>query len=192
MTAKEVLDTIKLMFVETSTTELSNETVETVETKMAEAKLVDGTTVYTSGDLEEGATLYIKTEDGEEDPMAPSGQHMLQDEKTLITVGENGVIEKIETVEEEMKDEDEMKEHSKKEKEEMSSEEFANELTNAIKPLIDEIATLKNELATLTERFEKVANEPASKKIRNNFSQDEKASNFDSRFETLLRIKNGN
>ena len=189
MNAKQALDAIKLMFVETSTEELSNETVETVETKMAEAKLVDGTMVYTEGDLEEGATLYIKTDD-EEDPFAPMGVHELEDEMTLVTVGENGVIEKIETKEEEI--EDEMKEHDKKEKEEMSTEEFANELSNVIKPLIDEISTLKNELATLTERFEKVANEPASKKIRNNFSADEKASNFDQRFETLLRIKNGN
>lgn len=191
MNAKQALDAIKLMFVETSTEELSNETVETIETKFAEAKLVDGTIVYTEGDLEEGATLYIKTEDGEEDPFAPMGVHELEDEMTLVTVGENGVIEKIETKEEE-EIEDEMKEHSKKEKEEMSAEEFASELTNVIKPLVDEIATLKAELSTLTERFEKVANEPASKKIRNNFSADEKASSFDQRFETLLRIKNGN
>ena len=187
MNAKHVLDTLKLMFVETSTEELANEVNETTEATFAEAKLVDGTTVYTEGDLVEGATLYIKTEE-EEDPFAPSGLHMLQDEKTLVTVGENGVIEKIETKEEE--EIEDMKEHEDK-KEEMSTAEFAAELKGILEPLVNEINTLKAELSTLTERFEKVASEPATKKIRNNFSADEKNTTFERRFETLLKIKNG-
>ena len=186
MNAKEVLDTIKLMFVETSTEELSNEVNETTEATFAEAKLVDGTIVYTEGDLVEGATLYIKTDD-EEDPFAPEGVHELEDEKTLVTVGENGEIIKIENKEEEVED---MKEHEDK-KEEMSTAEFAAELKGILEPLVNEINTLKGELSTLTERFEKVASEPAAKKIRNNFSADEKNTMFERRFETLLKIKNG-
>ena len=188
MNAKNVLDTLKLMFVETDTQELANEVnEETIETNFAEAKLVDGTIVYTEGDLVEGATLYIKTED-EEDPFAPEGVHMLEDEMTLVTVGENGEIIKIETKEEE--ETEDMKEHEDK-KEEMSAEEFTSQLTEVLQPLVEQINTLKAELSTLTERFEKVASEPATKKIRNNFSSDEKATSFERRFETLLKIKNG-
>ena len=64
--------------------------------RLAEATLVDGTEVYTEGELQEGAILFVRAGDGvSEDPFAPTGMHELSDGK-IVTVGENGEITKIE------------------------------------------------------------------------------------------------
>ena len=69
---------------------------EETEVKMAEATLVDGTEVYTEGELEPGAILFVRAGEGaSEDPFAPAGLHETT-EGLLITVGENGEITSIE------------------------------------------------------------------------------------------------
>ena len=72
----------------------------------AEATLVDGTEVYTEGELQDGAILFVRAGEGaSEDPFAPAGMHETTDGK-LITVGENGEISKIEDKPEEMEDDE--------------------------------------------------------------------------------------
>ena len=45
------------------------------EVKMAEATLVDGTEVYTEGELQAGAILFVRAGEGaSEDPFAPEGK----------------------------------------------------------------------------------------------------------------------
>ena len=47
-----------------------------VENKFAEATLVDGTEVYTEGELQAGAILFVRAGEGaSEDPFAPEGKH---------------------------------------------------------------------------------------------------------------------
>ena len=53
---------------------------EVVTVKMAEATLVDGTEVYTEGELEVGAILFVRAGEGvDEDPFAPAGKHETTD-----------------------------------------------------------------------------------------------------------------
>lgn len=162
---------------------------EKTEVKMAEATLVDGTEVYTEGELEPGAILFVRAGEGaSEDPFAPAGLHETT-EGLLITVGENGEISSIEEkaeenieAEEEITEEVEMK---------FNADEFITEIAGIIKPYTEEISTLKEELNTLTERFEAVADLPASKKIRNNFSEEAKniKNRAEARYEKLVEIR---
>ena len=63
---------------------------------MAEATLVDGTEVYTEGELEPGAILFVRAGEGaDEDPFAPEGIHETTD-GLLITVGASGEITNVE------------------------------------------------------------------------------------------------
>ena len=160
------------------------------EVKMAEATLVDGTEVYTEGELQPGAILFVRAGEGaDEDPFAPAGLHETT-EGLLIAVGENGEITSIEE-----KAEEEIQAEEEKKEEEVamafSSEEFLSEIAGIIKPYAEEISTLKEELNTLTERFEAVADLPATKKIRNNFSEEAKAikNRAEARYEKLVEIR---
>ena len=75
---------------------MEEEVKEEVEVKMAEATLVDGTEVYTEGELQPGAILFVRAGEGaDEDPFAPEGQHETTD-GLLITVGESGEIMSVE------------------------------------------------------------------------------------------------
>ena len=162
---------------------------EKTEVKMAEATLVDGTEVYTEGELEPGAILFVRAGEGaSEDPFAPMGKHETT-EGLLITVGESGEISSIEEkaeenieAEEEIKEEVEMK---------FNADEFITEIAGLIKPYTEEISTLKEELNTLTERFEAIADQPATKKIRNNFSEEAKVikGRAEARFDKLVEIR---
>jgi len=162
---------------------------EETEVKMAEATLVDGTEVYTEGELEPGAILFVRAGEGvSEDPFAPAGLHETT-EGLLITVGENGEITSIEEkaeenieAEEEITEEVEMK---------FNADEFITEIAGLIKPYTEEISTLKEELNTLTERFEAIADMPATKKIRNNFSEEAKVikGRAEARFDKLVSIR---
>ena len=166
---------------------------EEVSTTMAEATLVDGTMVYTEGELAVGATLYVSTEE-EEDPFAPAGLHETS-EGLLITVGENGEIASIEekaaeeTSEEEVTEEV-MEEEVKEEKEEMSSEELLAAIAELVKEYRSEV---KEEMEALTERFNAIADEPATKPVRNNFTKEaaDAKTKADARLETLIAIRKG-
>ncbi len=166
---------------------------EEVSTKMAEATLVDGTLVYTEGELAVGAILYVSTEE-EEDPFAPSALHETS-EGLLITVGENGEITSIEekaaeeTSEEEVTEEV-MEEEVKEEKEEMSSEELLAAIAELVKEYRSEV---KEEMEALTERFNAIADEPATKPVRNNFTKEaaDAKTKADARLETLIAIRKG-
>lgn len=90
MKVTDVIKKLKLMLAETT------EVVKETEVKMAEATLVDGTEVYTEGEIVPGAILFVRAGEGvSEDPFAPAGIH----ETTtglLITVGEGGEIVSVE------------------------------------------------------------------------------------------------
>ena len=185
---EEVIETPVAMEEETTTEE------ETV--KMAEATLVDGTAVYTEGELAVGAILYVSTEEAE-DPFAPEGMHETSD-GMMITVGENGEITSIEeaapteALEEEKKEEVEMEEEVIEE--EVKTEMTSEELLGAIAELISEYKKeVKEEMNSLTERFNAIADEPATNPVRNNFTKEaaDAKTKADARLEALIAIRKG-
>lgn len=176
------------------------ETVTVVENKFAEAELVDGTQVYTEGELQDGAILFVRAGEGaSEDPFAPAGKHETTDGK-LITVGENGEISKIEDMGAEVEASEEDKEEVKMEEEEIEIEEkkefdvegMLEGIATMLEPYTDEIKELKKELSLLQERFNVVADEPATKPVRNNFSKtkQEAESTLATRMDALRAIRN--
>lgn len=191
MTVNNALNRLRVM--------LGAETEEVVvtETKMAEATLVDGTNVYTEGELEAGAILYIAVEEGEA-PFAPEGIHETT-EGLLVTVGENGEITAIEEkapeveASEDKKEEVEMEEEEVEVKEEFDVEGLLEGIADMLTPYTEEIKELKEELVTLTERFNSVADEPAAKKVRNTFSEEAKnrATTAEARLERLVSLRKG-
>lgn len=174
---------------------------EKVEIKAAEATLVDGTEVYTEGELQDGAILFVRAGEGaSEDPFAPEGVHETTD-GLLITVRENGEISKIENKSDEVeasykdKEEVEMEEEiieEKKEIKEFDADALLEGVADLLKPYTEEIKELKEELSVLTSRFNDVADEPAAKKVRNTFSQDAETqkSITERRLESLIAIRN--
>ena len=174
MTVNDAIGKLRVMLGAATETVVEMETEEkveeTVEIKAAEATLVDGTEVYTEGELETGAILFVRAGEGvSEDPFAPEGVHETT-EGLLITVGENGEISSIEEqapVEAEDKEEVEVEmedEEEKEEKKEFDAEELLEGVANLLQPYTEEIKELKEELSVLTSRFNDVADEPAAKK----------------------------
>jgi len=186
---EEVIETPVQMEEETTTEE------ETV--KMAtEATLVDGTQVYTEGELAVGSILYVSTEE-DEDPFAPEAIHETS-EGMLITVGENGEITSIEekASEEAPAEEttEEVMEEEVIEEEEVKTEMTSEELLGAIAELISEYKKeVKEEMNSLTERFNAIADEPATKPVRNNFTKEaaDAKTKADARLEALIAIRKG-
>lgn len=140
----------------------SEEVVQVVETKMAEATLVDSTVVYTEGELIVGAVLYVSVAEGEA-PFAPEGIHETT-EGLLITVGMNGVIEAIEEVATE-----ETPEAAAPEAAPAATEELLSAIVDIVAPYQEQIKTLKNEMSLLTERFNAIAEMPAAAPVKRNF-----------------------
>jgi len=168
------------------------------ETKMAEAELVDGTVVYTEGELEVGATLLIKVEEGEESPYAPEGIHETTD-GMLVGVGPNGEIMEISEVEAEAKPEEVIEEVMEEVEVEVevpeeaipATEELLTGIAEIIAPFTEEIAALTEEVTELKAKFSKLADEPAAKPIRNEFSENSaKRSITDKRMEALKALRN--
>lgn len=201
MNVNEVITKLKVMLgAETETVEevqLEAETTEeTTEVKMAEAELIDGTIVYTEGELAPGAILMVKPAEGEEPVMAPQGIHETTD-GFLVEVGEAGEIISIEEKAAEATEEvveEEMAEEDKKEKSyDMSAEELIEAIAEMMKPQAEELKKLKEELSTLQERFNQVADEPAAPRVRNTFSQEAAAAKnrAEARFERLMKIRKG-
>ena len=201
MTVNQAISKLRVML--GATTEevkevvMEEEVKEEVEVKMAEATLVDGTEVYTEGELQPGAILFVRAGEGaDEDPFAPAGQHETTD-GLLITVGESGEIMSVEEkggseeTPEEAQESFEDKEDDKKE--EFDVEGLLEGIAGMLQPYTEEIKELKEELSVLTSRFNEVADEPAAKKVSNTFSKvaDETKSIAEARFERLVAIRKG-
>ena len=169
------------------------------EAKFADATLVDGTEVYTDGELVVGATLLIKTEEGEESPYAPSGIHETTD-GLLIGVGENGEIMEITEASAEAATEEVVEEAMEEVEVEVpvseeampATEELLNGIAEMIAPFTEEIAALTEEVVELKAKFSKLADEPAAKPIRNSFSEikADKDAHFAKRMEALRALRN--
>ena len=173
MTVNDAITKLKVM--------LGADTAEVtvVENKFAEATLVDGTEVFTEGELQDGAILFVRAGEGaSEDPFAPAGKHETTD-GLIITVGENGEISSIEDggaeveASEDKKEEVEMEEEIIKEEEEVKfdAEGMLAGIAEMLLPYTDELTKIKEELSKLEERFNTVADEPAAKPVRNTFSE---------------------
>lgn len=194
MTAKELLTKLRVKL-----SEKTEEVVAIPETKMAEAELVDGTKVYTEGELAADAILYIAVEEGEA-PFAPAGLHETT-EGMLITVGENGLITSVEAKTEEELIEEEIVEEAMEEEEvieeeivkEFEIEELVEAIAEMIAPQTEVIEELKQELSTLKERFNVVAGEPAATRVKNTFSEEAKTAKgiAEARFERLVALRKG-
>ena len=202
MTVNDAITKLRVMLGASTETVVEMETEEkveeTVEIKAAEATLVDGTEVYTEGELEAGAILFVRAGEGvSEDPFAPAGIHETTD-GLLITVGENGEISSIEDKSPEVEASEEEKKEVEMEEEEDKKEEFDMDgmlegIAAMLKPYTEEIKELKEELSVLTSRFNEVADEPAAKKVSNTFSKvaNENKTTAEARFERLVAIRNG-
>lgn len=175
----------------------TEEVKEVVETKMAEATLVDGTEVYTEGELQAGAILFVRAGEGaSEDPFAPEGKHETTD-GLLITVGESGEITNIEEKSGEEQDVREAEDTFEEEEEVIVKEKdfdldgMLEGIATMLEPYRDEIKELKEELSVLTSRFNEVADEPAAKKVANTFSQEaqNRATTAEARFERLVSLR---
>ena len=170
MTVNDMVKKLRVM--------LAADTEVVTEAKFAEAELVDGTVVYTDGELEVGAILLIRTEEGEESPYAPEGIHETT-EGLLIGVGPNGEIMDIteageDTVTEEVIEEelDEVVvEAPVSEAALPATEELLTGIAEMIAPFTEEIAALTEEVTALKARFQTIADEPAATPIRNTFSE---------------------
>jgi hypothetical protein len=168
-----VNDVIKAMRVKLSA---ANSIV--TKAKFADATLVDGTEVYTEGELVVGSILYVKVEEGDA-PFAPEGLHETND-GMLITVGPNGEITEIsEVANEEVVAEAPVEEAMEEIEVEVpvapeaipATEELLAGIAEIIAPFTDEIAALTEEVVALKARFNKIAGEPAASPIRNTFSE---------------------
>ena len=143
--------------------------------------MIDGTEVYTEGELEVGAILFVRAGEGvSDDPFAPEGMHETNDGK-VITVGENGEISKIEDVAEaaEPVKEDEAEvelSEDKKDEKEFDAEGLVAAIAEMLIPQTEVIEELRKELSTLKERFEVVADQPAAKPVAKNTFADAKVS----------------
>ncbi len=175
----------------------TEEVKEVVETKMAEATLVDGTEVYTEGELQAGAILFVRAGEGaDEDPFAPIGKHETTD-GLIITVGESGEITNVEEKsgeEESVSEAEESFEEEEvvvEEKKEFDVEGLLEGIAGMLEPYTEEIKELKEELSVLTSRFNEVADEPAAKKVSNTFSKEaiNKQSTSEARFERLVALR---
>ena len=175
---------------------------EVVTVKMAEATLVDGTEVYTEGELEVGAILFVRAGEGaDEDPFAPAGKHELTTGE-IVTVGENGEITEIETPGAEAVEADEAKEEEMEEIEVpveiadevseeaiIATEDLLTGIAELVAPFTEEIAVLKEEVVELTKRFEKMAAEPGATKVKSTFSDKTRSNAQINRLQQLKKLK---
>ena len=177
MTVSDAIKAVKVMLGADVPTEEIKLPTQKEEVAMAEAELVDGTIVYSEGDLAAGAVLYVKTPEGEEDVLAPIGKHETKG-GLIVSVGEGGLIEAIDEVEaapveaqEDIKEE-EMEEHDLPKEEEMNAEDLLAAIADMIKGYMVEVSEVKEELSQLTERFNEVADLPATKPVKKSFMEE--------------------
>ena len=173
MTVNDLVKKLRVM--------LAADTEVVTETKFADAELVDGTIVYTEGELVVGATLLVRVNEGEESPYAPEGIHETTDGK-LIGVGPNGEIMEISEVEAEAKPEEVIEEVMEEVEVEVpvseeaipATEELLTGIAEMIAPFTEEIAALTEEVTELKAKFSQLADEPGAKPIRNTFAENKK------------------
>ena len=189
MNANEAITKIKLMLGlnEETTPAIPEPTIENVE--LAEATLVDGTVVRVDGEFEPGKSIFVVTEEG--DVPAPDGAHETTD--GLIVTTEGGVIVSIEekAAEEAPAEEAPAEEVVVEEASAEFSDEFVSSIVDTLKPALEQIDALRNEIASLKSEFNAFSEAPATKKITNNLS-DYKATIADkheARFNALKQIR---
>lgn len=189
MNANEAINKIKLMLGlnEETTPVIPEPTIENVE--FAEATLVDGTIVRVDGEFEPGKSIFVVTEEG--DVPAPDGAHETTD--GLIVTTEGGVIVSIEekAAEEAPAEEAPAEEVVVEEASAEFSDEFVSSIVDTLKPALEQIDALRNEIASLKSEFNAFSEAPATKKITNNLS-DYKANIADkheARFNALKQIR---
>jgi uncharacterized coiled-coil protein SlyX len=170
------------------------------EVKMADISLIDGTELFTEGELVVGAVLLVKVAEGEA-PFAPAGMHETVD-GMILTVGENGVIEAIEekVVEAAPATEAPATEEAPATDTQMAADPEA--LLAAIAELISgyqaevaaEVAQVNEEMKALTERFNAVAGSPAAKPVKRNFMEEASAAKEVelARFNKLVALRKQN
>jgi hypothetical protein len=190
MKVNEVIKKLKLMLAES--TDVVEETK--VKEEMAEATLVDGTEVYTEGEIVPGAILFVRAGEGvSEDPFAPEGIHETTS-GLLITVGEGGEIVSVEEkapVEATKKTKMAEDESAIAKEVEMSLDDILMAIAQILAPYIKDMNGIKEEIEVLESRFNKVANEPAAKKISSSFKADiaTPSSTAEARFEKLVQLR---
>ena len=182
MKAVDAIKQIKVMLGMEPEVTIDSETVETqpaeTEVELAEATLVDGTIVKAES-LEEGAALFVVTEEGE--IPAPVGVHETADGK-LITVEEEGIIAKVE---EKPMDEPEVEVAN----EEFDSEDFLGKIAELINSKFSE---LEAKISSVDAEFHAFKAEPAAKKITNNLGETQKVEGdlAAARLEKLMEFRN--
>lgn len=190
MKVNEVIKKLKLMLAES--TDVVEETK--VKEEMAEATLVDGTEVYTEGEIVPGAILFVRAGEGvSEDPFAPEGIHETTS-GLLITVGEGGEIVSVEEkapVEAGKKTKMAEDESAIAKEVEMSLDDILMAIAQILAPYIKDMNGIKEEIEVLESRFNKVANEPAAKKISSSFKADiaTPSTTAEARFEKLVQLR---
>jgi len=165
MNTKEIMNRLKVL--------LAIE--DKVEEKMkTTATLVDGTEVYVEeGAIEPGNILYIVNEEG--NVLAPEGMHETSD-GLLVTIASNGEIVSVEPkapVEAEKKEdevEDEVMAEETEDEDKKSEEKMADDLIEGmaelLKPFIDEIKSLKEEVEQAKVKMNAIADQPAATRIK--------------------------
>lgn len=189
MNANEAINKIKLMLGlnEETTPVIPEPTIENVE--FAEATLVDGTIVRVDGEFEPGKSIFVVTEEG--DVPAPDGAHETTD--GLIVTTEGGVIVSIEekAAEEAPAEEAPAEEVVVEEASAEFSDEFVSSIVDTLKPALEQIDALRNEIASLKSEFNAFSEAPATKKITNNLSdyKADIADKHEARFNALKQIR---
>lgn len=139
--------------------------------ELAEATLIDGTVVKVDGELAEGKSLFVITEDG--DIPAPMGTHETTD-GLLVSVDENGVITAIEEKpipEEaaEMSNEVEASEAVVEPAQGANgSDELLAQIAGLISPLQEQLQAMEEKYSSLSAQFSAFKDEPAAERITNN------------------------
>ena len=166
----------------------------------AEATLVDGTQVYTEGELQVGAILFVRAGEGvSEDPFAPAGMHETTD-GTIVTVGENGEITEIANTEAAAAAEEVIVDEAMEEVEVEvpvtpealpATEALLAGIAELIAPFTEEIAVLTEEVVALKKRFETMAAEPGASRVKNTFANvlAEKNTATANRIEALAKMR---
>ena len=180
MTAIEAINKIRIMLglddANANVDASVEKTISNVE--LASATLLDGTIVKTEGDFEVGKQLLVETAEG--DIPAPEGIHETTD-GLLVSVDSNGIITSIE---EKAVEETETKEQE-------FNGDFVNALVNALKPSLDKIDKLTEEVGKLKGQFREYIEEPATPKIYNNLNDLVKREQnlMDSRIAKLVELR---
>ena len=173
MNTKEIISRLKVLLAIEDKAE---------ETKMkTAATLVDGTEVYVEeGAIEPGNVLYVVSEEG--DVLAPEGMHETS-EGLLVSVGPDGSIISVEPKapveaekkedEEEVKAEDEVEENEKPVEEKMADD-LLEGMAELLKPFIDEIKSLKEEVEQAKVKMQSIADQPAASRIKHSVQKSAK------------------